>query len=162
MLTFLSDEWISALHDAASTDPVLAEQTRDVALTIEQEVTGTPRGDVRYHLTFDHGSVAVVPGPAPVATVRFHQDYDTAASIAMGEGSAQRAFMTGRLRVGGDLRALLANTDVLAQLDDVFTGVRARTSPPRVDDPDAVEGGLVGGADASGGDAAGPAHGAGR
>ena len=69
MLTFLSDEWISALHDAASADQVLAEQTRDVALTIEQEVTGTPRGDVRYHLTFDHGSVAVVPGPAPVATV---------------------------------------------------------------------------------------------
>lgn len=160
MLTFLSDEWIGALHDAASADPVLAEQTRDVALTIEQEVTGTPLGDVRYHLTFDHGSVAVVPGPAPVATVRFHQDYATAASIAMGEGSAQRAFMTGRLRVGGDLRALLANTDVLAQLDDVFAGVRARTSPPRVDD--------VGAADGSGGDsgcgvaAAGPTDGAGR
>jgi hypothetical protein len=41
--------------------------------------------------------------------------------------------MTGRLRVGGDLRALLANTEVLAQLDDVFAAVRARTSPPLVE-----------------------------
>ena len=108
MLTFLSDEWIGALHEAARADATLAECTRDVALTIEQEVTGAPTGDVRYHLVFDHGSVAVAPGPAANATVRFHQDYATAASIAMGQGSAQRAFMTGRLRVGGDLRALLA------------------------------------------------------
>ena len=132
MLTFLSDEWIGALHEAASTDAGLAERTHDVSLTIEQEVTGAPQGDVRYHMSFEHGTVAVTPGPAPSATVRFHQDYATAASIAMGQGSAQRAFMTGRLRVGGDLRVLLAHGDVLAQLDDVFASVRARTTPPVV------------------------------
>lgn len=134
MLTFLSDEWIEALHEAASSDADLAERTRDVSLTIEQEVTGGPDGDVRYALRFDHGSVAVTSGPAPGATVRFHQDYATAASIAMGQGSAQRAFMTGRLRVGGDLRVLLAHGDVLAQLDDVFASVRARTAPPVIDE----------------------------
>jgi putative sterol carrier protein len=132
MLTFLSDEWISALHEAATTDADLAARTSDVSLTIEQEVTGTPDGDVRYHMTFERGSVAVTSGPAPAATVRFHQDYATAASIAMGQGSAQRAFMTGRLRVGGDLRVLLEHSEVLAQLDDVFAAVRARTAPPVV------------------------------
>ncbi len=132
MLTFLSDQWIDALHEAAVTDADLATRTRDVSLTIEQEVTGAPHGDVRYHMTFDRGSVAVASGPAPSATVRFHQDYETAASIAMGHGSAQRAFMTGRLRVGGDLRVLLEHSEVLAQLDDVFAAVRARTTPPVV------------------------------
>jgi putative sterol carrier protein len=132
MLTFLSHEWIGALHEAAATDADLAERTRDVTLTIEQEVTGAPDGDVRYHMSFDRGSVAVTPGPAPSATVRFHQDYATAASIAMGQGSAQRAFMTGRLRVGGDLRVLLAHSEVLTQLEDVFATVRARTTPPLV------------------------------
>jgi len=136
MLTFLSDEWISALHEAASSDAGLAERTRDVALTIEQEVTDGPLGDVCYHMAFDHGSVSVTPGPAPEATVRFHQDYGTAASIAMGHRSAQRAFMTGRLRVGGDLRVLLAHGEVLAQMEDVFASVRAQTSPPTV--PEAV------------------------
>jgi putative sterol carrier protein len=130
MLTFLSDEWIRALHDTASRDAGLAERTREVALTIEQDVTDGPLGDVRYHLAFDHGSVSIAPGPAPDATVRFHQDYATAASIAMGQGSAQRAFMTGKLRVGGDLRVLLAHGDVLSQLEDVFASVRERTAPP--------------------------------
>lgn len=139
MLTFLSDEWISALHEAASNDAGLAERTRDVALTIEQEVTDGPLGDVRYHMAFDHGSVSVAAGPAPEATVRFHQDYGTAASIAMGHGSAQRAFMTGRLRVGGDLRVLLAHGEVLAQMEDVFASVRAQTAPPIV--PEAVASG---------------------
>ena len=132
MLTFLSDDWVHALHDAVAHDPALAELTARLALTIEQEVTGSPLGDVRYHVTFDHGSVSVAPGPAADPTVRFHQDYETAAAIAAGTGSAQRAFMTGRLRVGGDLRVLLEHGDVLAQLADVFAGVRARTIPPTV------------------------------
>lgn len=130
MLTFLSDEWIEALHAAAAADQALAELTAELSLTIEQEVTGGPAGDVRYHVTFDRGSVAIASGGVSDATVRFHQDYETAAAIAAGLGSAQRAFMTGRLRVGGDLRVLLAHTEVLAQLDDVFAVVRVRTEPP--------------------------------
>lgn len=127
MLTFLSNEWIDALHQAASSDPRIAELTKDLSLVIEQQVTGTPSGDVRYHVVLDHGSVAVRPGPAPAATVSFSQDLETATAISSGTGSAQRAFMTGRLRVGGDLRVLLAHTEILAQLDDVFAPVRART-----------------------------------
>lgn len=127
VLTFLSDEWIAALDAAVGHDPDLATLTADLAFTIEQEVTGGPFGDVRYHVAFDHGRVSVSPGPADQATIRFSQDLDTAAAIASGEGSAQRAFMTGRLRVGGDLRMLLAHGEVLTQLDDVFAEVRART-----------------------------------
>ncbi len=127
---FLSDEWIAALDAAAAADAELAERIADLAFTIEQEVTGGPSGDVRYHLTFDHGRVSVAAGPAAQATIRFSQDLATAAAIASGEGSAQRAFMTGRLRVGGDLRVLLAHGEVLSQLDDVFADVRARTIVP--------------------------------
>jgi putative sterol carrier protein len=132
MLTFLSGPWIDALDRAAAADADLAAATADLALTIEQEVVDGPDGDVRFHLTFDHGTVTVARGPAPSATVRFHQDYETAASIAMGQGSAQRAFMTGRLRVGGDLRVLLAHREVLAQVGDVFAAVREQTAPPLV------------------------------
>lgn len=127
MLTFLSDEWIAALDAAVADDTVLAERTADLAFTIEQEVTGGPGGDVRYHVTFDHGRVSVATGAAQQATIRFSQDLATAAAIASGESSAQRAFMTGRLRVGGDLRVLLAHGEVLTQLQDVFAEVRART-----------------------------------
>lgn len=128
MLTFLSDEWVAAMHEAAAADEELRAGCAEVELTVEQEVTGSPWGDVRYHVAIERGQVSVAAGPAPSPTVRFSQDYETAASIALGHGSAQRAFMSGQLRVGGDLRVLLAHREVLAQLHDVFAGVRARTS----------------------------------
>lgn len=128
MLEFLSPAWIEALHEAASSSASLAEAAADLELSVEQTVEGTPAGEVQYHVRFDHGTVQVGAGPLPDATVRFRQDLATATSIADGSGSAQRAFMTGRLRVGGDLRVLLAHGDLLAQLDDAFAPVRERTS----------------------------------
>ena len=80
------------------------------------------------HLAFRHGTAAVRPGPAGDPTVRLSQDYATAAAIATGEGSAQRAFMAGRLRVGGDLRVLLSHGDALTQVEDTFAAVRADTT----------------------------------
>lgn len=130
MVAFLSDEWIEALDRAASADAALRSWCAELALQIEQEVTDGPRGPVTYHVVLDHGVASVRPGPAPEATIRFSQDYETAAAIAFGTGSAQRAFMTGRLRVGGDLRVLLDRGDLLAALGDAFAGVRAETDRP--------------------------------
>ena len=126
MLAFLSDPWIEALDHAATDAGNLAELTVGMALVIEQEVVDGDR-TVTYHVVIDDGRVSVRPGPAPTATVRFSQDADTARAVAAGELSAQRAFMTGRLRVGGDLTVLLAHGEALAELDDVFASVRART-----------------------------------
>lgn len=130
MVAFLSDEWIDALDRAASGDADLRSWCADLALQIEQEVTDGPQGPVTYHVVLDHGVASVRPGPAPSATIRFSQDYETAAAIALGTGSAQRAFMTGRLRVGGDLRVLLDRSDLLAALGDAFAAVRAVTDVP--------------------------------
>lgn len=127
MVAFLSDEWIEALDRAAADDPGLRAHGAEVSLVIEQEVTGGPQGSVTYHVVLDRGRASVHPGPADEPTVRFSQDYETAAAIALGTGSAQRAFMTGKLRVGGDLRVLLDHGDALAQLGDVFSSVRAVT-----------------------------------
>lgn len=130
MLAFLSPAWLAALHDAASADPSLAEASSTVAVVLEQHVTdvpGAPGGEVRYHLVLDHGSAAVVPGPATDPTIRFTQDLATAVGIASGTDSAQRAFMSGRLQVGGDLRVLVDHPEALASLQDVFARVRART-----------------------------------
>jgi putative sterol carrier protein len=127
-VAFLSEAWVAALDEAARSDGDLEARCADVELTIEQEVTGGPLGDVRYHVVLDRGAASVRTGAAEAPTIRFSQDYETAAAIALGDGSAQRAFMTGRLRVGGDLRVLLDHGEVLSKLHDVFAGVRARTT----------------------------------
>lgn len=142
MLAYLSPAWVAALDHAARADAALAEATRDVALVVEQRVTGGPQGDVTYHLAFDHGAVSVGAGPADrgdaaadgtadgtadAPVVRFTLDHETAVDIARGVGSAQRAFMAGTLQVGGDLRVLLDHQLVLSALHDVFATVRDQT-----------------------------------
>lgn len=127
MLAFLSPEWLDAVDEAARLDPGLAAATASVHLVVEQRIAEPDGAEVCYHVVLDHGRVAVVAGPAPHADVRFRQDRATALAIAAGTDSAQRAFMSGRLHVGGDLRLLLQHQDALAGLQDVFAGVRSRT-----------------------------------
>lgn len=153
MLPFLSDAWLAALDDAARSDQHLRETTAGLELVVEQRITGTEVGDssadaasgsgevpagpgdvspgsgeVVYHVTIDDGTVRITPGPADSPDIRFTQDHDTATGIASGRVSAQRAFMTGRLQVGGDLQLLVEQADVLAALTDVFAQVRADTT----------------------------------
>ena len=131
MARFLSDEWIDALDralaDAAPADP--AATLDGSPLVVEQCVT-RPDGDpVVYHVVLGDGRARAVPGPAPEPTLRFTQDRDTAWAIGTGRQSAQAAFMTGRLQVGGDLRALL-DERLVGQLGDAFAAVRAGTTEP--------------------------------
>jgi predicted lipid carrier protein YhbT len=134
MVRFLSDAWLAATDEAASAASVPA----DVTLVVDQTVTDGER-EVRYHLAVADGRIAVRSGPAPQATVTFRQDLATAWGIASGQASAQRAFMAGRLRVGGDLDALVNHRDVFAALDEALRSVRTRTEPP--DGLDAAEAG---------------------
>lgn len=127
MPAFLSDDWIAALDEAARSDDRFAGLSEDLALTVQQEVVGGPDGDVTYHVRIAGGEVRVRPGEAPDADVRFHQDHATAVAIASGARSAQRAFMAGDLRVGGDLQVLTERGDLLAALGDAFASVRATT-----------------------------------
>lgn len=80
-----------------------------------------------YHVVLDHGSGSVHAGPAAEPTVTFTQSAELARAIATGEESAQRAFMAGHLRVGGDLQALAAHQSVVVELGDVFASVRSST-----------------------------------
>ncbi len=133
MAQFLSPEWLIELEEAARSHERLAELTGDTRLVIEQRVvpgddgTGADAPGFVYHLALDHGTVSVAEGPAADPTVTFTQTPELARAIATGEESAQRAFMTGDLRVGGNLQELLIHQQVLAELGDVFAQVRART-----------------------------------
>ena len=67
------------------------------------------------------------PGP-PKPDLRFTTAYGTAAQIASGALAAQRAFVEGRLRVGGDLSLLIAHQRAIAAVDGALAPVRAQTT----------------------------------
>ena len=119
---FLSPAWLQAMADAADRGPVAPD------LVIQQVVTGAE--EVTWFVSVCASGVGFQAGRHPAPHITLTQDRATAAAIASGRQSAQGAFMSGRLRVGGDVRVLLDHQDELARLDDLFASVRAATRYP--------------------------------
>lgn len=127
MAEYLSDAWLAELGAAAAASAELHRAAAGRRLVIEQVVVA-PEREVRWHLVLDHGTASVHPGPAPAPTVRFTADRTVAEAITRGTESAQRAFMRGDLRVGGDAAALVDHAEALAAVDDAFAEVRRTTT----------------------------------
>lgn len=128
MPDFLSPEWIAALDVAVSNDERLRAATTGVQITVQQTVTGTPDGDVCWHVVVDDGSVRVLPGSDDDPDVTFTQDDATARAIGTSALSAQAAFMLGKLRIGGDVARLIEHRKAFDDLEDLFDDVRATTA----------------------------------
>jgi predicted lipid carrier protein YhbT len=118
---FLSEAWFDAM--AESTGP----GGGTAGITVQQVVTGTPEGDVRYAVTISDECATVRPGQAARADVTFTGDYSTAVAIARGELTAQAALLAGRIRVAGNVAALMTRSD-LTYDDLIPPAVRAATS----------------------------------
>ena len=121
MADFLTDAWLDEL-EAAATGADVPPMPR---LALQQVVPDGPDGEVAYALVVEDGRVEVCRGRVENPDLVFTQDRATAEAIFLGELSAQAAFMQGRLRLGGDLRAVIDRAADLASVDDVFASVRA-------------------------------------
>ncbi len=135
-MRYLSPEWMDAAREALADDALTAALS-GVTLTVEQVVADAPgdgpdaAGATRaagWHILIDDGRVTLAIGPAAQPDLRFTTSYETAAQIASGVLSAQRAFVEGRLRVGGDLSLLITHQRAVAAVDDALAAVRARTT----------------------------------
>lgn len=124
MIAYLSDAWFEAAEASIRADEELQNASAEVQLVLQQTVHDTDR-EITWHVSFDRGSVRLLLGPAPDPSVTFTCDRTTAEAVATGATSAQAAFMSGNLRVGGDVRHLLANAELLASLDDALAPLRS-------------------------------------
>ncbi len=120
-MKYLSDAWLDrAAIAVAGVEPV------DEAFSIAYVVTDGPDGDRSYTLQLGPDAVTVRFGVD--APVTLQMTWTVACGIARGELSAQRAFLDGDMRIGGDAQALVGTTDSLAAVDDALTELRATTT----------------------------------
>jgi SCP-2 sterol transfer family len=136
MARFLSEAWFDEI---ASTRPEVADTRssesatdRGGRLVLKQVVTGTPEGEVSYTVVTEGTGARVerLPGPdgAADADLTITCDWLTAAAIAQGRLSTQRALMQGRLRVRGSPTEFLRRGGQLANIDAVPPEVRQNTT----------------------------------
>ncbi len=124
----LSPEWMQRA-DALLADADDLAVTGD-PLTISQTVTRPADEPIRYHLRFDEAGAHLHNGSADDPTVTLALDYAVAAAVARGELSAQAAFQSGDIRVGGDMSRLIAHREQITTSDDVLGPLRNDTEWP--------------------------------
>lgn len=123
MAKFLSDEFMVDATEALNTDETFRSAITNVDLSIEFTVTDAPEGEVVYSLAIADGRAELARGPVPDADVQVSNDYETAVGISKGEVNTQMAFMTGKLKVGGNMAALMMNQNVINQFAPAMAGL---------------------------------------
>lgn len=128
MARYLSPEWFEDVNAAAPQRPATEDAARPAHLTLQQVVTGSPDGDVRYWVSVGGGQMAAGLGEADDPDATISQSYQTAVAVVTGQLRVQTALMSGQIRLAGDIGALIEHQEALHGLDTALAGVLARTS----------------------------------
>ena len=115
MSKFLSEEWASEVTTALNNHQGFKNAIGDAHLTIQFSTTETPEGEVDYYLQAGDGGARMAIGTLEAADVTVKQSYDTAIAISTGELNTQTAFMTGKLKVAGNLAKLMMHQGAIQQ-----------------------------------------------
>lgn len=125
---YLSSEWINAVAEGIKSNGEIIAVARDNTVSVTQIITGTPHGDITYHLESRDGKITFASGPAAVSDIAFTQDWQTAVGVATGKINAQEAFISGKIRFKGDHERVIATQPLFLALDAVFSAVNAKTN----------------------------------
>ena len=112
---FLSDEHMAAATAALAADSDFTNSIANINMGLQFEVTEGPSGDISYYLTIADGSAAMETGELDGADVSISSTYETAAAMFKGELNTQMAFMTGKIKVAGNMAVLMMNQSVITK-----------------------------------------------
>jgi putative sterol carrier protein len=115
MSKFLSEEWAQEATNALNDHEGFKNAIGAADLGIQFSTTDAPGGEVDYYLSTSGGNATLALGTLEGADVTVKQNYDTAAAIAKGELNTQTAFMTGKLKVSGNLAKLMMHQNAVQQ-----------------------------------------------
>ena len=123
MATFLSDDHFNAAQAALDADAGFQNAIANVELGVQFDVSGAPEGDLTYYLDIKDGSATTAKGPLDGADVTVASDYETSKAISKGELNVQMAFMTGKIKVGGNMAKIMMHQGVINDYARVLSGL---------------------------------------
>ncbi len=123
MALFLSEDHFNAAREALNSDPGFQNAIANVELGVQFDVSGAPDGDLTYYLKVGDGSAETDTGPLEGADVTVASDYETSKAISRGELNVQMAFMTGKIKVGGNMAKIMMHQGVINDYARVLSGL---------------------------------------
>lgn len=117
---FLSAEWAQELQERLTANPTFTQAIGSQSVKIQQVITGNTDGTLRYWLRLENGRVDLGVGELQGPDATITQDYDSAVALARSELNPVTAFMTGRIRIAGNMMVLMGLQNALAVLPGVM------------------------------------------
>ncbi len=119
---FLTQEYVDAAAAALGTHVGFGSAINGVDLAMQFNVIDAPDGgDINYYVDIADGGAEVGLGELEEPDITIINDYETAAGISQGEINTQMAFMTGKLKVSGDMSKLMLNIGVVNAMMDAMS-----------------------------------------
>ena len=113
---FLTEDWVTAVNEAVNAHEGFKNAAAGISLAFQFNVTEAPEGALSaYYLKLDDGTPVAAPGEVEGSDVAITSDYDTSAAVSRGELNTQTAFMTGKLKVTGNLAKLMMHQNIIQQ-----------------------------------------------
>ena len=117
---FLSEDWLSAINDTLAADDGYKSATETTDLSLQFVVSDAPEGDVEYSVTMANGTTTYAPGAAEGADATIRSNHETAMAIFKGDLNTQAAFISGKLKVEGNLAKIMMNQSAMTALADAL------------------------------------------
>jgi putative sterol carrier protein len=118
-LQFLSDGWTAELNERLNADEEFKKSIAEKNAKLLQVIAGAD-GERRYWIRIEDGAIALGMGDMEDADAIITEDYDTAVGMATGQVNAVSAFMSGRLKISGNMMLLMQLQSALAGLPRVM------------------------------------------
>jgi putative sterol carrier protein len=112
---FLSDGWTQAVQEALNGNAAFKSAIGSLAARLQQVVT-TSDGEKRYWFKLEGGEAALGTGDLENPDATITQDYETAVALSKNELNGTAAYMSGKLRISGDLMKIMQLQGALAQM----------------------------------------------
>jgi putative sterol carrier protein len=118
-IKFLSDEWAQQVQDKLNSNDAFTSSAGSQAAKLQQVVT-TPEGEKKYWFKLEGGKAELGIGDIEGPDATISQDYETAVALSKNELTGTAAYMSGKLRVSGDLMKLMQLQGPLGQLPNAL------------------------------------------
>ena len=112
---FLSDDHLTAATTALGANGAFSNSIANIDMGIQFHVTEAPEGEIDFYLNVSDGSATMAAGELDGADVTITSSHETALALFNGDLNTQMAFMTGKIKVAGNLAVLMMNQGVINQ-----------------------------------------------
>ena len=119
---FLSTDWADAVKAQLNANEAFRQAASGQRATIQQ-VISSGDGDTHYWIEIADGQIDMGVGDADGADATITQSYETAVKLAKSELSVVTAFMTGKVKVAGNMGLLMGLQGALSQLPPAMQAV---------------------------------------